>query len=60
MNIKEINPGTKGTLPYFFAVVTPLMLMTICLSVAVQIQSTMSQFKFNHDEGDKTEGLERQ
>ena len=61
MNIREINPGTKGTLLHFLAAVIPLTLITIWLIVAYQIQATTPRFNLNRDEdeGADAEGLER-
>jgi hypothetical protein len=36
MNTKEINPGTKGTLPYYIAFAVPLTLITIWIIIAFQ------------------------
>jgi hypothetical protein len=36
MNTKEINPGTKGTLPYYAAFAVPLTLITIWIIIAFQ------------------------
>ena len=60
MNIREINPGTKGTLLHFFEAVIPLTLITIWLIVAYQIQATIPRLKFNRhvDEGAEAEDLE--
>ncbi|EDR06191.1 uncharacterized protein LACBIDRAFT_300414 [Laccaria bicolor S238N-H82] len=60
MNIREINPGTKGTLLHFFVAVIPLTLITIWLIVAYQIQATIPRLKFkrSEDEGAEAEDLE--
>jgi hypothetical protein len=36
MNVAEINPGTKGTLPHYVITVIPLTLFTIWLVIAFQ------------------------
>ncbi|KAF8516402.1 hypothetical protein JB92DRAFT_2267729 [Gautieria morchelliformis] len=36
MNIKEINPGTKGSLPHYFATTIPLTLLTTWVIIAFQ------------------------
>jgi hypothetical protein len=36
MNVKEINPGTKGTVPHYIATVVPLTLLSIWVIIAFQ------------------------
>ena len=36
MNVGEINPGTKGTLPHYFAVTLPLTILTTWIVIAFQ------------------------
>ena len=36
MNVAEINPGTKGTLPHYFAVTFPLTILTTWVVIAFQ------------------------
>ena len=45
MNIEEINPGTLGTLPHYFATTIPLTVLTTWIIVALQ-------GKWNEAEGD--------
>lgn len=36
MNVDEISPGTKGTLPHFFAIALTMTFVTIWIVVAFQ------------------------
>jgi hypothetical protein len=36
MNVAEINPGSKGTLPHYFAVAFPLTIVTVWVIIAFQ------------------------
>jgi hypothetical protein len=36
MNIKEINPGTNGSLPHYFATAIPLTVVTAWVIIAFQ------------------------
>jgi hypothetical protein len=38
MNVKEINPGTTATLPYYAATIIPLTGATIWIVVAIQVK----------------------
>jgi len=36
MNIKEISPGTRGSLAHYFGTAIPLTIVTICVIVVFQ------------------------
>ena len=36
MNVAEINPGTTGTLPHYFAVAFPMTIVTAWIIIAFQ------------------------
>jgi len=38
MNVREINPGTNGTLPDYAATIIPLTAATIWIVVAIQVK----------------------
>jgi len=42
MNVKEINPGTHGTIPHYVATVVPLTLVSVWIIVAFQSKYYMA------------------
>jgi hypothetical protein len=42
MNVREINPGTLGTLPHYIATVIPLTLISIWIIMAFQSKYYLS------------------
>ncbi|KAJ7083656.1 hypothetical protein B0H15DRAFT_850296 [Mycena belliarum] len=52
MNVKEITPGTNGTLPHYIALVIPLTAVTVWLIMALQYRKKDPN-KLIHEDSDK-------
>jgi hypothetical protein len=57
MNIKEVNPGTKGTIPHYIAVAVPLTIVTIWAIAALESRRWNGKGNDTEDNGDTSNTL---